>query len=428
MTRFDKSLFLNNTLNYLRQFGYQAIPSEVKYNLTKGLTAYFLVTSVKNSGNSYISLLSRAQDYLNRTHLTSNKTDISHELLTTSIKKVLDIQKPLDVIKRYQDYHASSSKIDRRGLGVKQSLATHRKADVESSQHFKKYSDSVHQLAEQYFNALKNKALKNVDELDPSLNKVLFKKLLSRYPNNLSKLITKSDKSLIEACFNTAAEQMRCPKLKQYDQFMAKNGFITASETELSYFFQIKTPVEIKLGLREDARQAETGNKETGIQIFAGKDTLAAYIRKNPADDVTTFTLFDPNVGVEKFYSIDAFLTTLISKAKAYNLKNDYSDKTLKYKKFYYHRPPAADQEQTATHRANLFAPSAPPLPFEPSAPPEALMAEDTVGSTCSAVPPSYGELFLGDKSPLALHDAHLSGQHNAPAPPYALFSPTQQR
>ncbi|EOD6327871.1 hypothetical protein ACRBF7_001647 [Providencia stuartii] len=36
MTRFDKSLFLNNTLNYLRQFGYQAIPSEVKYNLTKG--------------------------------------------------------------------------------------------------------------------------------------------------------------------------------------------------------------------------------------------------------------------------------------------------------------------------------------------------------------------------------------------------------
>ncbi|MBO0222932.1 hypothetical protein J0689_27010, partial [Vibrio parahaemolyticus] len=82
--------------------------------------------------------------------------------------------------------------------------------------------------------------------------------------------------------------------------------------------------------------------------------------------------------------------------------------------KFYYHRPPAADQEQTATHRANLFAPSAPPLPFEPSAPPEALMAEDTVGSTCSAVPPSYGELFLGDKSPLALHDAHLSGQHNA--------------
>ena len=398
MTRFDKSLFLNNTLNYLRQFGYQAIPSEVKYNLTKGLTAYFLVTSVKNSGNSYISLLSRAQDYLNRTHLTSNKTDISHELLTTSIKKVLDIQKPLDEIKRYQDYHACSSKIDRRGLGVKQSLATHRKADVESSQHFKKYSDSVHQLAEQYFNALKNKALKNVDELDPSLNKVLFKKLLSRYPNNLSKLITKSDKSLIEACFNTAAEQMRCPKLKQYDQFMAKNGFITASETELSYFFQIKTPVEIKLGLREDARQAETGNKETGIQIFAGKDTLAAYIRKNPADDVTTFTLFDPNVGVEKFYSIDAFLTTLISKATAYNLENGYSTETLKYKKFYYHRPP------------------------------EALMAEDTVGSTSSAVPPSYGELFLGDKSPLALHDAHLSGQHNAPAPPYALFSPTQQR
>ncbi|EPL7345564.1 hypothetical protein P4S24_001335, partial [Providencia stuartii] len=174
MTRFDKSLFLNNTLNYLRQFGYQVIPSEVKYNLTKGLTAYFLVTSVKNSGNSYISLLSRAQDYLNRTHLTSNKTDISHELLTTSIKKILDIQKPLDEIKRYQGYHACSSEIDRRGLGVKQSLATHRKADVESSQHFKKYSDSVHQLAEQYFNALKNKALKNVDELDPSLNKVLF--------------------------------------------------------------------------------------------------------------------------------------------------------------------------------------------------------------------------------------------------------------
>ncbi|SUC44412.1 Uncharacterised protein [Providencia stuartii] len=45
-------------------------------------------------------------------------------------------------------------------------------------------------------------------------------------------------------------------------------------------------------------------------------------------------------------------------------------------------------------------------------------MAEDTVDSTSSAVPPSYGELFLGDKSPLALHDAHLSGQHNAPAPP----------
>ncbi|MEX9754322.1 hypothetical protein AB7W88_06715 [Providencia vermicola] len=399
MPHFDKQLFVNHTENYFRQQN-QTIPPEAQYNLSKGLTAYFLITSVKNKGNSYINLLSHAQNYLKSDGRSQSKTAISHELMTASIQKILDTQKPLDKIKRYQEYYSCSAKIEGKALTPEQSLIKHKRADASNPhnpfvqhQHFEKYNDRVHQLAYQYFVALKFKVLHNVNKLPPSLSHIFFEKLENSVVGNLAELVRKPNDALIQACLNIAAEQMRCPKLKQYDQSMKENGLNAESKTTLTYLFQISAPVDIENMLREDAQLAKTSRKETGIQIFIGEDTLAGYIRKDPKKDTPLFTLFDPNVGIKTFNNLDTFLNSLITKAKTYSHQHGLSIDTLKYKKFYHIRP-SVNQPQSFNRHATAFEPSAPPFPFEPSAPPSELVMRESNASHTPAPLPSYDSLF----------------------------------
>ncbi|ELX8380474.1 hypothetical protein SK500_003043, partial [Providencia stuartii] len=226
-----------------------------------------------------------------------------------------------------------------------------------------------------------------------SLSHIFFEKLENSVVGNLAELVRKPNDALIQACLNIAAEQMRCPKLKQYDQSMKENGLNAESKTTLTYLFQISAPVDIKNMLREDAQLAKTSRKETGIQIFIGEDTLAGYIRKDPKKDTPLFTLFDPNVGIKTFNNLDTFLNSLITKAKTYSHQHGLSIDTLKYKKFYHIRP-SVNQPQSFNRHATAFEPSAPPFPFEPSAPPSELVMRESNASHTPAPLPSYDSLF----------------------------------
>lgn len=378
MIKFNKNQFFNNITNHLNKLGHTKPSSEFKYNLSKGLTSYFLITSTKNTKASYIDLLSKSQDYVKN---NPNKESVYHSYLRSSMNGIIDIQRPLDNNKRYQQYALNSCKfkIKKSTLDEKQLFDYHMfKEGQNITKNLKKtnsmghydncynYNNDVHKLAYQYLSNFKDiKCGKNLIQ-NTTLNKVFLRKLLADFPH----VSSKPDIKLMRACLDIASQHMRHEQLQNHDEKMQEKGLLNAYQDEYKSLIRIDKITKFKTELLKDITLAKTDNKEIAVQIFAKKDAVAAYISQSPIDhtaenaplSITTFEIFNPKKGTEMFYNVDEFLTALTKEVVHYNKKHSLPRDEVKYKKYYKAAPPRTNvQGQT---------PSAPPLPQQYQAPP----------------------------------------------------------
>lgn len=433
MISFDKYHFSNSINEYYKNSNNQTIPSEVKYNLPKGLTGMFIISSAENNGISYIDLLSRAQNNLKRKDSSSSEKQMAKDHITARIMNIIDVQQPLDNVKRYQMYFDFSRKITikDKGSDIRKSLDHHRQKDADGSfkkhEGFQPYNRKVHGLAYEYFNALKESTDENVINSNELINNVQFKFLVNSLKKDLLKQLKKPKEKLIEACLNTAKNHLSSLEFEKYNQYMSMYGLQPTSDSHFSEYQEID---KVEKDLREDVRQIAATNQEIGLQIFIEQDALAAYIRKSPESDTITFTLFDPDTGVEKFDNVDRFIQSLVDKVKDNNRKHSLPLNEVKYKKFCkaaaensQAAPSAPDQSLVFSERQPIRP--APPIPQPmPSELPEPepdlpLTLQEQIDATDSFPPPFYGEATSGLQIPSAVN---TGSKQSGPPPAYEQF------
>lgn len=396
MINFNKNQFLNNIANHLNKLGHKQPSSEFKYNLPKGLTSYFLIMSTKNTKANFIELLSKSQNYVKK---NPNTESSFHSYLGGSISGIIDIQSPLDNNKRYQEYALHSCKLkNKKSILNEKSLFEYHmfKEEKNINKSFKKtndidnysnhynYNKEVHELAYQYLSNFKNIKCGNELIQNTTLNKIFLSKLLADFPNFSSK----PDIKLMRSCLDIASKHMGYEQLKTYDEKMQKQGLLNAHQDEYKNSFKIDTMTEFKTKLRKDISLSKVDNKEIAVQLFAKKDSVAAYISQSsfiltpdhPPISITTFEIFNTKKGTEKFYNVDEFLTALTKEVVHYNKKHHLPISEVKYKKYYKLASPVTDLRQVAPAPI-MQTPSAPPLPQQNQA-------------ANSGAPPSYEELF----------------------------------
>lgn len=440
MISFDKCHFSNSINEYYKNSNNQTTPSEVKYNLPKGLTGMFIISSAENNGISYIDLLSQAQNDLKCKNSSSSEKQMAKDHIIARIMNIIDVQQPLDNAKRYQRYfnYSRKIKIKDKDSDIIKSLDHHYQKDAcyifRKHEDFKHYNKEVHNLAYQYFNALFNvleeSVGNNVHDSNELINNVHFKCLVNSLNRDLLTQLSEPDEDFITACLNAAKNHLCSLEFEKYNQQMSIRGLNPITEISDSHFFEYQEIDKVEKDLREDVRQIAATNQEIGLQIFIEQDALATYIRKSPESDTISFTLFDPDTGVEKFDNADRFIKSLVDKVKDYNRKHYLPLNKVKYKKFYKAAAENSQAAPSAPDEALVFSERqpirpAPPIPQPmPSELPEPepdlpLTLQEQIDATDSFPPPFYGEATSGLQIPSAVN---TGSKQSGPPPAYEQF------